>query len=67
MNVKALNNAALHEKCGQIAKFVALIVQPVYWWVYLNFCYRLRILIFASKYQNECDVSLLLLLALFFD
>ena len=23
--------------------------------VCLNCCYRLRILIFASKYQNECD------------
>ena len=35
--------------------------------VYLNCCYRLRKLIFASKYQNECDVALLLPLALFFD
>ena len=35
--------------------------------VCLNCCYRLRILIFASKYQNECDVALLLPLALFFD
>ena len=35
--------------------------------VYLKGLYSLRILIFASKYQNECDVALLLLLALFFD
>lgn len=35
--------------------------------VCLNCCYRLRILIFASKYQNECDVAFLLQLALFFD
>lgn len=35
--------------------------------VYLNCCYRLRKLIFASKYQNECDVARLLPLALFFD
>lgn len=35
--------------------------------VCLNCCYRLRKLIFASKYQNECDVALLLPLALFID
>ena len=32
-----------------------------------NCCYRLLKLIFASKYQNECDAALLLPLALFFD
>lgn len=35
--------------------------------VYLNGLYSLRKFIFASKYQNECDVALLLPLALFID